>query len=84
MELLIESHGNVRCLYDETINLRQMGSLTISRGSYVEPTPDGQWSVDLSPVDGPELGSFPTRSEALAAEVAWLSEHWLTLGPNSV
>jgi hypothetical protein len=25
----------------------------------------------------PLLGPFPNRSEALAAEVAWLAEHWL-------
>lgn len=77
MELLIDSGGEVRCLYDETIDLHQIGSLTISRGSHVEPTSDGQWMVDLSPVNGPLLGPFPARSTALAAEVAWLNEHWL-------
>ena len=38
MELLIDSGGHVRCLYEETIDLHQIGSLTISRGSHVEPT----------------------------------------------
>jgi len=83
LELLIHSLGTVHCLYDETIDLHQLGSLTISRGSHVEPTPDGQWTVNLSPVQGPELGPFPTRSGALAAEVAWLSEHWLVSGSAS-
>ena len=83
MELLIDSGGAVRCLYDETINLHELGTLNISRGSHVEPIPKGRWSVDLSPVNGPELGPFPTRSEALAAEVAWLSEHWLIPDPDS-
>lgn len=83
MELLVDSEGAVRCLYDETIDLHRLGVLTISRGSHVEPTLDGHWIADLSPVDGPELGPFPTRSKALAAEVAWLSEHWLIPGPDS-
>ena len=77
MELLIDSGGEVRCLYNETIDLHELGALSISRGSHVEPTSDGQWLVDLSPVNGPQLGHFPTRSSALAAEVAWLNEHWL-------
>jgi hypothetical protein len=77
LEVLIDSGGEVRCLYDETIDLHQIGCLTISRGSHVEPTSDGHWLVDLSPVNGPQLGPFLTRSTALAAEVAWLNEHWL-------
>lgn len=77
MELRIDSGGKVRCLYDETIDLHELGALSISRGSHVEPTSDGRWLVDLSPVNGPELGPFLTRSIALTAEVAWLNEHWL-------
>ena len=41
------------------------------------PTRDGRWHADLRPVGGPVLGPFDRRSEALAAEVAWLEEHWL-------
>jgi len=77
VELLIESHGNVRCVYGEDIDLCQLGQLSIQRGSHVEPTNDGQWTADLSPVNGPQLGPYPTRTEALAAEVTWLHEHWL-------
>ncbi|WP_437191535.1 hypothetical protein [Planctomicrobium sp. SH527] len=78
MELLIHSRGEVRCLYDEAIDLHELGALTISRGSHVEPTSAGQWMVDLSPVQGPQLGPFLSRSAALAAEVTWLNEYWLT------
>ncbi len=78
MELRIDARGGVHCLYDESIDLPALGALTISRGSHVEPTATGQWSVDLSPVNGPVLGPFPTRSAALVAEVAWLNAHWLT------
>ena len=78
MQLLIEPSGNCRCVYSEAIDVRQIGETSIRRGSHVEPTADGQWTADLSPVHGPLLGPFPTRSEALDAEVEWLLEHWLT------
>lgn len=78
MQLLIQSGGKIRCLYDEAINLAELGELSIRRGSHVEPNEHGQWLCDLSPVSGPTLGPFASRSAALAAEVAWLNEHWLT------
>ena len=77
MELLITPSGTARCVYGEEIDLTQLGSVTIRRGSHVEPTVDGQWMVDLSPVGGPQLGPFAVRSVALTEEVAWLSQHWL-------
>lgn len=77
MELLVESCGTVRCVYGEDIDLNQLGRLTIQRGSHVEPTLEGEWTADLAPVNGPRLGPFITRTEALAAEVAWLLKHWL-------
>ena len=49
----------------------------IARASHVEPDPDGRWQADLRPVGGPVLGPFDRRSEALAAELAWLEAHWL-------
>lgn len=78
MQIVIQTSGQVRCVYDEVIDLSSIGRLTIQRGSHVEPTPDGEWIADLHPVDGPKLGPFRTRSEALAAEVAWLQTSWLT------
>jgi len=80
MQLVVTPEGSVRCIYGEQIDLHALGRPTISRGSHVEPTEHGQWTADLSPVDGPVLGPFPTRSQALAAEVQWLKEHWLTPG----
>ena len=77
MELLISPEATIRCLYDETLELTALGQPQIQRGSHVEPTADGQWTADLSPVSGPLLGPFPLRSEALGAEVAWLEQHWL-------
>ena len=77
MDLLIEPTGTVRCVFGEEIDLGQLGQLSIRRGSHVEPTPDGHWTADLAPVQGPQLGPFPTRTAALNAEVTWLQEHWL-------
>jgi hypothetical protein len=77
MQLVIEPAGSVRCLYGEAIDLAALGPLAIRRGSHVEPTADGRWLCDLSPVAGPVLGPFGCRSEALAAEVNWLEAHWL-------
>ena len=81
MDLLIEASGTVRCVFGEDIDLGQLGRLSIRRGSHVEPTPDGQWTADLAPVQGPQLGPFPTRTAALNAEVTWLQEHWLLPSP---
>mgnify|MGYP007059525444 FL=1 len=77
MQIVIEKDGSCRCLYGEVLDLHALGRLCIRRGSHVEPTDDGEWVADLSPVDGPQLGPFLTRSLALDAERAWLTEHWL-------
>jgi hypothetical protein len=78
MELIVHADGALHCLYDETLDLSQLGHVSIRRASHVEPTNEGQWRADLSPVHGPILGPFALRSEALAAEVEWLQRHWLT------
>ena len=78
MHLIISPDGGVSCVYGETIDLAELGRLTISRGSYVEPDEEGRWFADLSPVGGPQLGPFPHRSDALVAEAAWLDAHWLS------
>ena len=79
MKLLIAPTDGIRCVYGEDVNLHQLGRLSIQRGSHVEPTADGQWTADLSPVNGPLLGPFLSRAEALTAEQVWLLEHWLCL-----
>ena len=78
MQLVINPQGQVRCVYGETIDLAVFGPLRIVRGSHVEPDEHGQWLADLAPVNGPTLGPFSSRSQALAAERTWLVDHWLT------
>ena len=77
MELIIDPTGDTRCVYDEQINLASLGNLNIRRASHVEPNDQGEWMADMSPVDGPTLGPFSSRSIALEAEQRWLSQHWL-------
>src|SRR4051794_33699093 len=42
--------------YSEEIPLAALGAPSVTRASRVEPTPDGRWTADLSPVGGPTLG----------------------------
>ena len=77
MELMVLPDGSVRGLYDEALDLAALGQLTIRRASHVEPDEWGRWTADLAPIAGPRLGPFPHRSQALVAEISWLSEHWL-------
>ena len=81
MNLVIQTDGTLRCVYDEAIDLTTFGRLLISRGSHVEPDIDGQWFADLAPVSGPKLGPFAHRCDALTAERSWLEQHWLTRNP---
>lgn len=78
MDLVINPAGSVRTIYSEEIDLAAIGSLRITRASHVEPTSDGRWLADLSPVGGIALGPFDRRSKALEAERAWLERFWLT------
>ena len=72
MEVVVEAGGDVRCVYGEELDLREIGKLQITRASHVEPDRDGFWWADMGPVDGPALGPYGSRSEALQAERGWL------------
>jgi hypothetical protein len=75
MRLRIDARGQVVCVYDEAIDLAVLGPPIIRRASNVEPDDQGQWWVDLGPVNGPCLGPYLRRSEALQAEAAWLDAY---------
>ena len=77
MQIIISTTGDGKCLYEEAIDLRVLGQLEIRRGSHVEPTEAGGWTADMSPVKGPLLGPFQSRSAALQAEQKWLEQNWL-------
>jgi len=70
--------GVLQYVYRDSLRtLEKLGRSTIVRASDVEPTPEGQWEANLARVDGPVLGPFTFREEALAAEVAWIERHAL-------
>ena len=77
MDLVIDPTGSVRCLYGEAIELATLGPMVIARASHVEPDSAGQWHANMSPVAGPSLGPFESRSAALFAEADWLINHRL-------
>jgi len=72
MELVVDAGGDVRCIYDEALDLREIGKLQITRASHVEPDAESYWWADMGPVDGPVVGPFRSRTEALEAERAFL------------
>ena len=82
--LLAMPTGQVRCLYDETIDLASIGALHIRRASHVEPDSSGRWWTDLSPAGGPVLGPFACRSQALSAERCWLDAHLEFIVPEKL
>ena len=75
MELVVDAGGDIRCIYGEELDLRELGKLQITRASHVEPDRDGFWWADMGPVDGPVLGPFRSRTEALQAEREWLANY---------
>lgn len=77
MQIVIKCDGSARCIYSEFVDLRALGQLAIARGSHVEPDSDGKWIADMKPVNGPVLGPFIKRSDALIAEREWLEANWL-------
>jgi hypothetical protein len=75
MELVVGCDGGVWCIYDEALDLREIGKLQITRASHVEPDAEGYWFADTGPVDGPLLGPYGSRTEALGAEREWLTNY---------
>ena len=74
----ISRAGTLEFIYHDALRpLLTAGEATIRRASHVEPTPDGQWTADLTPLHGPILGPYLTRADALTAETDWLIQHWL-------
>ena len=83
VRIVIEG-GTVRAVYSDALApvLEAIGSGDVTRVSNVEPYdgsggepfaaryPGVWWTAAM--VDGPVLGPFKTRAEALTAELAWL------------
>lgn len=81
---IVVSGGKARFIYsDDLLGLTAMGKQTTRRASHVEPTDEG-WIADLTPVNGPVLGPFPTRSEALQMEVDWLKSNHIPVPQGTI
>ena len=72
MELAADAAGDMRCIYDEPLDLCELGKVQLTRTSHVEPDTDGYRRADIRLVDGPVPGPSRSRSEALEAEREWL------------
>jgi hypothetical protein len=84
MFVWIRPDGALRFVYGDALRgLLALEQPAIHRASHVEPTPEGRWTADLGPMDGPALGPFETRSAALDAELAWLIRHFNTGHPET-
>jgi hypothetical protein len=76
MNLLIRPDGTVECIYAESVDLSTLGTPDIERASHVEPDKQGRWWAKIKTrFCQTNLGPFPKRSAAIAAEVRFLTEH---------
>ena len=79
MKIIVAKSGSSRHLLAEDHEdfLSCLGkSVRIKRSSHVEFI-DGNWLADMHPSDGPILGPFGTRKQALLAETKWLEDNHL-------
>jgi len=77
MILSITPKGDIRGIYTDDFPWLELGKTLVQRASHVEPDHLGLWWADLSMSGGPKIGPFARRSDAIAAEVAWLERNRL-------
>ena len=70
----VSPDGTIQFIYsDDLRGLMAEGRSSTRRVSHVEPNAEGRWEAQM--VEGPKLGPFDTRAEALEAERKWLEEN---------
>lgn len=75
--ITVKPDGTIHFVWSDSLApLMNEGRGEISRASHVEPTANGHWTANMAPVNGPELGPFALRGEALRAEEEWLAANW--------
>ena len=72
MKIIIKPSGVFIGIYNDSFDYRNIGRHQIRRASHVELDETGNWFADLSPVDGPKIGPFDKRNEAIEAELEFL------------
>ena len=63
----MDTGGDVRCVYGEELDLRELEKLQVTRASHVEPGRDGFWWANMGPVAGLVPGLYGSRVDDLAA-----------------
>jgi hypothetical protein len=78
MKLVVTKDGSIQTIAPDDLSfINSLGTCDVRRASHVEAVNhNGKfvWEADLSPVGGPVLGPFFTRTEALQKEVEWLDQ----------
>jgi hypothetical protein len=75
MKIIIRPNGIMQFIYNDALTaMLDHGDANIRRASHVEPC-GTKWTADLQPVNGPVLGPFTLRQEALDAEIEWLNKN---------
>lgn len=71
MLIKISPNGETQFVYDDALApLLTEGEFSVNRASRVEPAAEGGWTAEM--IDGPTLGPYSLRGEALAAERKFL------------
>ncbi len=71
------NNGRIQYIYNEDLNINNIGKVDIKRASRVEPDKDGKWYVDLSLIGGKKINGFNKRSEAIKYEIDWIEKNIL-------
>ena len=74
MQLVIKPTGVLIGIYDDSFDYGAFGRPQIRLASRVEPDGDGRWFADMTLSDGPILGPFDKRYEAIDAELEFLND----------
>ena len=71
------NNGEIKYIYNESIDLDSIGNKVIKRASFVEPE-GSNWFVDLSPLGwNIKVKGFKTRSEAINYEINYIENNIL-------
>ena len=73
MQIVIKPTGVFIGIYSDSFEYENIGRPQIRRASHVEPDTTGHWFADMSPIDGPTLGPFDKRNEAIDAELEFIN-----------
>ena len=73
MQIIVKPTGVFISVYDDAFDYGDFCKPQIRRVSQIEPDDSGGWIADLSPINGPKLGSFDKRNEAIEAELEYVN-----------